>query len=280
MKNYSKIPFDNWTSILSKTRNAIVFENKNKEYGAYKIRQGYFKTLIRSYIVSIIFIFLLFYTPVIIDLINDYRNQNILSEKDFAELTKMSDILLSPPPEIEVTKPSGIPVYDIKKQDTVQLKPKTNTPDSGKAKQDSLLLAKKDSLFNDSINKMNDSMKLATKNANPDIKNQNGLLSIKVDALPEFPGGAQALDEYLRQHSKYTLKAKAMGTNGTVNVSFIVEADGSISNIRLMKVAGNGLDDQVVSTIKNMPRWKPGIFRQQPKRFIMYLPINYSLIKK
>ncbi len=280
MKNYSKIPFDNWTSIISKTRNAIVFENKNKEYGAYKIRQGYFKTLIRSYIVSIIFIFLLFYTPVIIDLINDYRNKNILSEKDFAELTKMSDILLSPPPEIEVTKPSGIPVYDIKQQDTVQLKPKPIEPDSGKIKQDSLLLAKKDSLFNDSINKMNDSMKLATKNANPDIKNQNGLLSIKVDALPEFPGGAQALDEYLRQHSKYTLKAKAMGTNGTVNVSFIVEADGSISNIRLMKVAGNGLDDQVVSTIKNMPHWKPGIFRQHPKRFIMYLPINYSLIKK
>ena len=248
----------NWTSVFSKTRNDFVFEHRNKDYGAYRLRKGYFKTLVWSYLAALCIIFLLVYSPAIYSYIEDMRNKNLLSEKDLAELMKSSDVVLSPPPDIQIdlVKPPAVPQIIIQKKDSVKVKAKEKIipKDTITINQDSLLLVRKDSLAKDSI--IN---KVAADALANDIINKNGSLQMRVDALPEFPGGELALNGYIKEHLKYSLRAKAMHTNGTVDVSFVVEADGSLTHIRLMMIAGNGLDDEVIALIKGMPKWKPGM---------------------
>jgi protein TonB len=276
--------FSNWISIFSKTRNDFVFEKRNKDYGAYFLRKGYFKTLIRSYFAALIFIFLIVYTPVVLQMIEDLRNKNLLTEKDIEELTKTKDIELSPPPEIQfdITKPPAVPAIVIQKKDSILPKPKEIIPnkDSLQRIRDSLLLAMKDSMMNDSINRRNDSLSKVAADERNDIINNHGSLQMKVDAMPEFPGGELALRKYIKDNLKYSLRAKAMQTMGTVNVAFVVEEDGSLTNIRMLMMAGNGLNDEVIKLIKGMPHWKPGMRRGKPQRFLINLPVNFYLRNK
>ncbi len=279
MNSLKNFLFNNWNSIFSKTRNDFVFDKKNKNYGAYFLRKGYFKTLIRSYLIAILFLLLLVYTPSILEIINELRNKNILTDKEISELSKSTDIVLQPPPEIQldITKPPAIPQIIIQRKDTIPPKPKENSSpkDTVIINQDSLLLAMKDSLEKDSLNRIKDSSALAN-----DIINTNGSLRMKVDAMPEFPGGAIALRFFLKTHIQYSLRAKASNTMGIVNVSFVVEADGSLTNIRLLMAVGNGLDDAVIQMIQAMPHWKPGMRRGKPQRFLVNLPVNFTLKDK
>ncbi len=276
MASQKKLFSNNWNSLFSKTRNDFAFEKRNREYGAYNLRQAYFKTLLKSYFAAIFIILLLVYAPTIYSYIEEMRNHNSLTDKEIAELMKTTDVVLSPPPEIlvDLVRPPSIPRIIIQKKDSITHKHKEIIPqkDSIPANADSLLLAKKDSLQKDSILKKKNSDALAN-----DIINKNGRLSMKVDAMPEFPGGDLALNAYIKQHVRYSLHAKAMHTIATVDVSFVVEEDGSLTNIRLLMIAGNGLDEEVINLVKGMPKWKPGTRRGKPQRFLMYLPVNFSL---
>jgi protein TonB len=281
LKSLKNLFPDNWNSIFSKTRNDFVFEKRNKDYGAYFLRQGYFKTLIRSYLAAIVIILIMVYTPVIVNIIDELLDKNILTEKEIAELAKSSDIELSPPPEIQldIKNLPAIPNIIIQKKDSVIHKPKEIilNKDSILKIMDSTLLAMKESLHNDSIKRWNDSLAIAAANAQNDIINNHGSLQMKVDKMPEYPGGELAMNKYVKDHLRFSLRAKAMNTMGAVNVEFVVEADGSLSHIKMLMSAGNGLDEEVIKLINGMPHWKPGMRRGKPQRFLINLPVNFIL---
>ncbi len=98
-----------------------------------------------------------------------------------------------------------------------------------------------------------------------------------VEDQPTYPGGDKARLEYLRNNIKYPEMAKESGIQGTVYVTFVVEKDGSISHVKVLRGIGGGCDEEAVRVIKNMPKWKPGKQRGRPVRAQFNMPIRFIL---
>ncbi len=99
----------------------------------------------------------------------------------------------------------------------------------------------------------------------------------KVEKKPEFPGGEKAFYKYLSDNIKYPESALKNKIQGTVWVKFIIEKDGSISNIKAIRKVNPDLDKEAVRVIKSMPKWKPGKQNGKPVRVSYQVPIRFSL---
>ena len=100
-----------------------------------------------------------------------------------------------------------------------------------------------------------------------------------VEEQAEFPGGMEAMYAYIVKNLKYPEAAKEKGIEGRVFVQFVIEKDGSISNILVKRAIGGGCEEAAVEMIKNMPKWKPGKQRGKPVRVQFNLPIKFELEK-
>jgi protein TonB len=100
---------------------------------------------------------------------------------------------------------------------------------------------------------------------------------IVVEKMPEFAGGQAALLRYLRQHLRYPGSALAAGVGGRVFMSFVVGADGHISDVTILKGLGYGLDEEAQRVVRQMPDWVPGYQSKHavPVRFT--LPITFAI---
>jgi len=98
-----------------------------------------------------------------------------------------------------------------------------------------------------------------------------------VEKMPEYPGGVKALIHYLANHIKYPAEARKAKVQGRVFIQFIVEKDGSISHVRVLKGIGHGCDKESVAVVKNMPRWIPGYQHGKAVRVSFNLPVKFSL---
>jgi len=98
-----------------------------------------------------------------------------------------------------------------------------------------------------------------------------------VEDEPEFPGGMQAMQEYLRDNIRYPTMAREAGIEGTVFVTFVVERDGSITNVEVQRGIGGGCDEEAIRVVQNMPNWEPGEQRGQPVRVQFTLPVRFVL---
>jgi protein TonB len=99
-----------------------------------------------------------------------------------------------------------------------------------------------------------------------------------VEEYPEFPGGEKALYEYIKNNIRYPEVARTSGITGTVYVQFVVEKDGSISDVKVLRGIGGGCYEEAVRVVKSMPKWKPGKQRGQPVRVYYTLPIDFKLM--
>lgn len=101
---------------------------------------------------------------------------------------------------------------------------------------------------------------------------------VVVDKMPEFPGGQQALFKYLSENVKYPVIAQESGIQGRVVCQFVVNIDGSISDIEVVRSGGDAsLDKEAVRVIKSMPKWTPGMQRGKTVRVKLTLPVNFKL---
>lgn len=80
----------------------------------------------------------------------------------------------------------------------------------------------------------------------------------EADMMPEFPGGEMKLLEYIAMNVRYPDIARQKGISGRVFVTFVVEPDGSISNVGILKGIGSSCDQEAYRVVKAMPKWKPG----------------------
>lgn len=98
-----------------------------------------------------------------------------------------------------------------------------------------------------------------------------------VDQMPQFPGGSAGIVKYLQENIKYPAKARESGVRGRVLTSFVVDADGSITDVKVVKSVDKALDAEAVRVIKGMPRWTPGKKNGTPVRVKYSIPINFNL---
>lgn len=98
-----------------------------------------------------------------------------------------------------------------------------------------------------------------------------------VESMPGYPGGDAARMQFLQENIKYPQMARESGIQGTVYVTFVVETDGRVTDVRVLRGIGGGCDEEAIRVIQLMPRWVPGKQRGKPVRVQFNMPIKFTL---
>lgn len=98
-----------------------------------------------------------------------------------------------------------------------------------------------------------------------------------VDTQPSFPGGDEALQKFLTENIHYPEPALENGIEGVVTIDFLVKADGSIGETKIVRMIDPDLEDEAVRIVKSMPKWNPGIYNGKPVDSWFRVPIKFRL---
>lgn len=98
-----------------------------------------------------------------------------------------------------------------------------------------------------------------------------------VESMPEFPGGQAKMLEFIATNIKYPPMARESGIQGRVFVNFVVEPDGSVSGVTILRGIGGGCDEEAIRVIQSMPKWTPGRQRGKAVRVSFNLPVRFTL---
>lgn len=108
---------------------------------------------------------------------------------------------------------------------------------------------------------------------------RNDSIYFLASEMPSFPGGDEALMNYLKEHIKYPAAARANRTQGKVVVSLIIDRSGAATNIKVQRGIGNGCDEEAVRILKAMPKWNPGKVKGKEVRVQMNMPVKFQLLR-
>ena len=106
---------------------------------------------------------------------------------------------------------------------------------------------------------------------------KNNMVYDVVEVMPQYPGGQIAMLKYIMENIKYPKQIMEEGIQGRVTVSFIVEKDGRVSNVRLLRSVQPSLDKEAIRVVKSMPKWTPGKQNGKPVRVRFNLPVMFKL---
>lgn len=244
----------------------LVFEGRNKAYGAYRLRKSTTKRNILAMVAVVILLVVAFIILTVKNFVDEQRAKVAMTQ--VAELTnykqpekkaevKQKKIEVEPERVVERVKSSikfTAPV--IKKDDEVK-------PDEELKTQDELMSTKTaigtfDVKGNDDANgEVLKAKDVIAEPEPPKHEEENKVFDI-VEQQPLFPGGPAALMKYLSENTKYPVVAQENGVQGRVTVQFVVEKDGSISDVHVLRGVDPSLDKEAVRVVKSMPRWTPG----------------------
>lgn len=244
----------------------LVFEGRNKAYGAYRLRKSTTKRNILAMVAVVILLVVAFIILTVKNFVDEQRAKVAMTQ--VAELTnykqpekkaevKQKKVEVEPERVVERVKSSikfTAPV--IKKDEEVK-------PDEELKTQDELMSTKTaigtfDVKGNDDANgEVLKAKEVIAEPEPPKHEEENKVFDI-VEQLPMFPGGQTALMKYLSEHTKYPVVAQENGVQGRVTVQFVVEKDGSISDVHVLRGVDPSLDKEAVRVVKSMPRWTPG----------------------
>jgi protein TonB len=246
----------------------IVFRNRNKEYGSYVLRKKY-----RKYVTISLLIGLLTLTvAVAYPLITAYMSKSkLIKEKEKEVGIEMKDIRQeeAPPPPPPPPPPETM-VEKVKF--TAPVVVEDTTIETGLATQDDLSAKTNTEVPTEEV-------EVEVKDEGPKVIEtpvQAEIFTV-VEEQPGYPGGEEARISYLQQNIKYPEEAKELGIQGKVFVTFVVEVDGSISDVRVLRGIGGGCDEEAIRVVKSMPKWVPGKQRGVPVRVQFNLPIKFTL---
>lgn len=243
----------------------VVFETRNKNYGAFFIRRKYNRFL--SYALAFAVAAILLATIIPYFLFKQARSLN--DEKNVSvEFTDMS----KPPEDAPPPPPPPPPPEDVAKQVkfTAPVVTSDTVEDTGALNQDDLNQQS-------STTEVTEDQEIVVEQVeNKEIEQKPAPLII-VEQMPTFDGGEDAMYAFLRDNIKYPQIAKETNITGKVTVTFVVEKDGSITDVRILKDIGGGCGEEAVRVVQAMPKWKPGKQNGVPVRVQFNLPILFSL---
>ena len=244
----------------------LVFEGRNKAYGAFRLRKSTTKRNILAMVAVVILLVVAFIILTVKNFVDEQRAKVAMTQ--VAELTnydqpkkkaevKQKKVEVEPERVVERVKSSikfTAPV--IKKDEEVK-------PDEELKTQDELMSTKTaigtfDVKGNDDANgEILKAKEVIAEPEPPKHEEENKVFDI-VEQQPLFPGGPAALMKYLSENTKYPVVAQENGVQGRVTVQFVVEKDGSISDVHVLRGVDPSLDKEAVRVVKSMPRWTPG----------------------
>ena len=264
----------NWNNVVSDSRNDIVFEGRNQEYGAYEIRRKYNWT-VTIVLASMIGVVALGMT---VKLIMGLKGEEIVKEP----VLDMTTIDLTPPPTDKNEPPPPPPPPPPPLMKTIEFVPPVIKDDAVETDppppQDKIADTQVDTKTQDGDGDVV---------APPSDDKGDGLVEppkkeepfLIVEEMPEFPGGQAEMMKYIQKNVQYPQMAKEAGISGKCFCSFVVAPSGDLTDVKVVKgVPGCGdCDKEAMRVIRSMPNWKPGkqTGRSVPVR--VTIPINYTL---
>lgn len=253
--------------------NDIVFENRNKNYGAYVIRTSYDERLSKAFLVALSFFVCVVLTPFIISLLKDQVEVTLKADGGFinggVEIPMPKPDMPKPENNSTMKKSAGpAPIVVKNVLDTLDKKedPNRNSNPNGDPNGKDTIGKPKGGggggIVLDTIKKKEDENKIE-------------LISAK---MPQFPGGDEAMMKYLSKNIKYPTQASEMGITGNVVLTFVVDRSGKVTDIRALKKVGGGCTEEAIRVVEGMPQWEPGLNEKgKPVRVQFNLPVNFRL---
>ncbi len=256
----------------------VVFAGRNKSYGAYELRKANSKTTSRAVIIGSILFIAVVSLPLIIRYIS-----GILPEE---EKVKITEVVLQPPPPINKEElPPPPPEPPKPKIDQIKFPPPVVVPaaevrDEEPPTVEELKVAdpgqktiegdpNADIVIDEPVGE-------APKEA--EVVEDNNIRDFaSVEVLPEFQGGMAGWGKYLQKNLKYPPMARENNITGRVIMSFVVEKNGQLTDIKVLRGIGGGCDEEAIRVLKNAPAWKPGIQNGRPVRVAYTMPIFFQL---
>jgi protein TonB len=244
----------------------IIFENRNKAYGAYFLRKGYNNFLSKSLIITITSFIIIVLIPFFV-----FKEARSITTENMvmAEMIELS----KPPENIELPKPPELPK---ELEQRLRFTAPVITSDT---------VENTDILNQDELNTRNTNNIITNEIDTTSVMKPNNIIEQKppalmiVSVMPTFVGGDVAMYKYLGSDIKYPKIAKETGIEGTVVVTFVIETDGSITDVKLLKDIGGGCGEEAIRLVNGMPKWNPGRQNNTPARVQFNLPIKFTLEK-
>jgi len=243
----------------------LAFEGRNKAYGAYDQRRKYSRNLLISLGIGVLFISLAVGIPWLYFSLEPV----LLVEGDMMYDVAYYD--MSAPPDMDASKLAQAMAKPVAEQPQVPVVTDSVKPEEQKPVEDPPEKKKEvENLKTDSLAKAGGS------GLGEGTGLEAGLTSV-IDVYPRFPGGDESRLYYLRQHTRYPEAAMKNLVQGTVMVVFIVELDGSLSNVKVTQKIGGGCDEEAIRVTREMPRWEPGKRNGRAVRVMVRMPIVFRM---
>ena len=274
MAEVNKMFVPDWTNVVSEGRNEMVFEGKNKDYGAFVIRKEYNKTVTTAVWISVgIFVFFL-----ILPLISAWISG--MSESTSAE-TKEVVIDLTEPPPVDPTEPPPPPPPPPPVMETIKFVPPKVVDEEIK---DEEIPPPQEKLSETTVATVTqegdpDALNLPDIGDNSAIGDAKEEIFTVVEQMPSFPGGDAEMMKYLQNNIHYPQMAKEAGISGRVYLKFAVDKEGNIKDIEVLKgISGYPeFEKEALRVVKSMPTWKPGKQNGRPVSCYFNLPVGFTL---
>jgi len=245
----------------------IVFENRNKEYGAYSIRKHYSDRLSKAVILSVGFAVLLLIIPTL------FKSQKMLP--DIVQRDPITT--LSEPPPILI-EPIRRPITNSVQRAIPNLPPVvTTTPETTTPPEaiDEPAIGS-DEGIDGGVPVSIGATDIGVAAIEPTVVEPPKVWQY-VEIMPSYKGGMEAMIKFLSTKMRYPNVARRTGTQGNVFVSFIIGADGNIIDAKVIKSLSKECDAEALRVISMMPSWNPGIQAGTPVMVRMVLPIKFQL---
>jgi protein TonB len=252
----------------------IVFENRNKAYGAYLIRNVYGKHVALASLIALIIVAFVLAFPTIAKLLKGEEEQVVTEMKT----VKYTDLAAPPPIDKNTPPPPKLDVPPPVKTIIKFLPPKVTEKEIvEEEKMPTIEEIKENDTGAENIEGTGEVIfDEPVEEVVKEEADEDAIFTV-VEQQAEFPGGFEALGKFLSKNMKYPAVARRMGVEGSVFVSFVIDKEGKISDLQVIKGISAECDKEAMRVIQLMPPWKPGKQNGKAVRCRFVLPIKFKL---
>lgn len=277
--NYNSNLYDNgWLD--------VVFNNRNKSYGAYALRQQSSSIVLKALGIAVPVFVLFFLAPAMYT--------KLFPSPISDHIVQVEMVISDPVHTLEPKEPEKIPEKELPKAAPLKQQVKTTAfsgkivvvdrevpdpPSAASLEQTVIGSITQEGITGIANAGSPEGMNGGTGNAgNGAVDGDNNIyMAGGVEVYPEFPGGMTAWAKFIQRNLRYPDAAQENQVQGKVYISFVVEKDGSITDVTVMRGIGYGCDEEALRVIKKSPRWKPGMQNNKPVRVKYNIPIGYVM---
>ncbi len=274
--------------LSSKEWRDLIFEGKNKDFGAYKMRQASDGRHNKAFIIVVIALVVI--SAIIFSVVKvqeEIAKRELMAQAQQAEMAQMD---MDEPEEIEEVEEIEIEVPDTPPEEILNQQKMTEiaiVPDDQVSEEDQVKsqteLEQNTAIAGaldfddgtDDISKITE-QKVEIIQEKPKEEKKEQVFR-HVEQMPEFPGGQAALMKYINDNIRYPVMAIENGVQGRVTVQFVVTKDGSVGNVTVVRGVDRNLDEEAVRVCKTLPKFIPGKQNGQPVNVWFTLPVTFRL---